>query len=99
MRYRLRTLPQISLSGIFLVVLWLSVCFAAWRIDPSWFAVGPGLPIGEWLFNSLRFFPVPTAIGALFGYAWRGFVVGIGLYVCLLAFALFAFATGLLGGP
>jgi hypothetical protein len=93
MRYRLRTLPQFALSGVMLAVFWLSVCFAAWRIDPNWFVSGPGLPIGELLFISLRFFPVPTAIGALFGYAWRGFFVGIGLSFCLLVFALIGLAN------
>jgi hypothetical protein len=92
-------LPQFTMAGILWAVFWLSVCFAAWRVDPSWFAAGPGLPIGEWLFNSLRFFPVPTAIGALFGHTLRGFIIGIALYVCLLAFAFFAMASGLAGGP
>ena len=83
-------LPQLSLSGIMWAIFWLSVCFAAWRVDPVWLAA-PG-PAVDWMFNSLRYFTVPTAIGALFGYAWRGFVIGIVLYVCLIAVVLFAMA-------
>jgi hypothetical protein len=92
-------LPQFKLAGILWALSWLSVCFAAWRIDPGWFETGPGLPIGPWLFQSLRFFPVPTAIGALFGHTMRGFIVGIVLYIGLLAFAFVALAMGLGGGP
>ena len=92
-------LPQFTMAGILWAMLWLAVCFAAWRVDPDWLAAGPGLPIGEWLLSSLRFFPVPTAIGALFGHTLRGFIVGVVLYACLLLAAFMAMASGLVAGP
>ena len=37
-----------------------------------------------------RFFPIPIAIGALFGYAWWGAAIGIGLFFVFVAWVLFA---------
>jgi hypothetical protein len=68
---------QVSLKGILWAAYWVAVCVVAWRAkhpsdEPRWLS---------FITASFCFFPIPTAIGALFGRPWRGAVVGIGLYV------------------
>ena len=90
-------LPQFTLAGILWAVFWLAVCFAAWRINPPLSIQGPVLPWAILIMHSFRFFTIPTAIGALFGHTLRGFIVGIVLYLCMVALEFVALATGLAG--
>ena len=67
---------QISLKGILWAAFWMAVCVVAWRArhpsdEPRWL---------NFITISFRFFPIPTAIGTLFGHPWRGAAVGIALY-------------------
>lgn len=41
----------------------------------------------------LRYVTIPTAIGALLGYAWRGFLLGVMLFMALIAWVFFALMT------
>ena len=72
---------QISLKGILWAAYWVAVCVVAWRARYRWSG------LDNWWFQfaatSFRFFPVPTAIGALLGHPWRGAAIGIALYVGL----------------
>ena len=72
--------PQISLKGILWAAYWVAVCVVAWRAKYRWSG------LNDWFYfatMSFRFFPIPTAFGALIGYPWRGAAVGIALYVGL----------------
>jgi hypothetical protein len=83
-------LPQFRLSAVMLAIFWLCVSFAGWRL-PDHLNM-PGL-FGTLVVSVLRLVPIAIAIGALFGHAWRGLVIGLGLWLCLIAFAFFALAT------
>jgi len=84
-------MPQFTLARILLAMFWLAVCFTAWGSRPTSWMIQNQNQIGVWLiFFSFRFFTIPTAIGALFGHTLRGFVIGVALYVSLLAFMFFA---------
>jgi len=97
MRYRLCTLPQFTLSGAMLAILWLSVCFAAWRVETNLGMQGLWAPL---LVNAFRYVPIPTAIGALFGHTMRGFFAGVALYAFLMFIALSGIGMFLSGdGP
>jgi hypothetical protein len=89
MRYRLRTLPQFKLCGVMRAVFWLGVCFVAWRLPPDLNMPGlmPTLTVAV-----MRYITIPTAIGALFGYAWRGFLIGNVLFLAWIAWGLFMFS-------
>jgi hypothetical protein len=89
MRFRLLTLPQFKLSGVMLAVVWLGVCFLGWRLPED--LNMPGL-MPTVAVSVMRYVTIPTAIGALFGYAWRGLFVGIVLWFCWLAWGLFMFS-------
>jgi hypothetical protein len=87
-------LPQFTLARIFLAIFWFAICFAAWRIQPPlWTDTGTSQLCIALVFFSFRVFPIPTAIGSLFGYTLRGFIVGIAAYFCWLGLLLFALAT------
>jgi hypothetical protein len=70
---------QVSLKGILWAAYWVAVCVVAWRAkhptdEARWVS---------FITISFCYFPIPTAIGALFGHPWRGTAVGIALYVGL----------------
>jgi hypothetical protein len=90
MRSRLRTIPQFKLSGVMLATFWLAVCFAAWKIQlpPHWMIRRPNPIWPLVMLDSWRYFPIPTAIGSLFGHTARGFMAGILLYLCAIWLAL-----------
>jgi hypothetical protein len=90
MRYSLRTLPQFRLAGVMLAVFWLCVCFAAWGLPKH---IGPTSLAGTIALAALKYITIPTAIGALFGFAWRGFVIGSVLFLGLLAWSFYALLT------
>jgi hypothetical protein len=86
-------LPQFKLAGILWAIFWLSLSFAAWRIEPpTWILDGLREPWAHFLLNGFRIALIPTAIGALFGYTFRGFLIGVALYIGLMALLLFLWA-------
>jgi len=80
-------LPQFTIAGILLAMFWLGVCFVGWRL-PDHLNM-PGLT-GTLIVAALRYITIPTAIGALFGYTSRGFLIGVVLFIGLLAWSFFA---------
>ena len=88
---------QIQLRNVFWAVFWFSVCLAAWRWQPVWRSPHPVWDrwVTQLTFLSFRYFPIATAIGALFGRAWCGAAIGIALYLCLIAWSFFQIITGL----
>ena len=90
-RYTLRTLPQFSLSGVMWAVLWLGVSLAVWRLPFGWHGI-PGIHgiALDILQMCLIFVPITTAIGALFSHAVRGAVIGSALFMCWVAWGIFA---------
>ena len=79
-------LPQFKLAGILWALFWLSLSFALWQLDPpERMPHAHHQPLVYFMLDGFAIAAIPTAIGALFGHTLRGFLIGVAIYIGLMA--------------
>jgi hypothetical protein len=81
---------RITIRGALLATFWAAISCSAWR-----WHYAPSMSMAYYFtILSFRYFPLPAGIGAFFGCAQCGLMIGLALYCFLLVLGLFILFEG-----